>query len=122
MRRLASCLAVALALASGVLAQQGGETVYEPGSGVDLPKVVKWVYAHYTPDAMRRRVKGAVLLQCVVNREGTPTRVEVIQQLDDELDREAVRALQRWRFQPGTKDGKSVSVRVQVKMAFTMKR
>jgi TonB family protein len=121
MRRLASCLAVALALAGPVLAQEG-ETVYEPGNGADLPKVVKWVRAQYTADSMRRRVKGAVLLQCVVNREGMPTRVEVIQHLDDDIDKEAVHALQQWRFEPRTKDGKPVSVRIQVKMAFTMKR
>ena len=58
-------------------------------------------------------------LQCVVDREGVPTNIEVVQSLDDDLDQAALKALQQWRFEPGKKDG-NVLVQIEVKMAFTM--
>ena len=71
-----------------------------------MPRVVSDVKPRYTADAFRRRVNGSVFLECVVNREGVPTNVEVVTSLDEELDREALKALSQWRFEPGKKDGK----------------
>jgi protein TonB len=64
---------------------------------------------------------GTVLLESVVTRDGTASRVKVVRPLDADLDRAAVRALEQWRFSPGTKGGKPVAVRVQVETAFTLK-
>jgi periplasmic protein TonB len=108
---------IALAVVSPTLAQQD-DTIYEPGNGVSMPKLVKEVGPRYTADALRRGVTGAVMLQCVVDRKGVPTNPEVVQSLDDELDKIALKALRQWRFEPGKKDGKAVLVRVQVNMAF----
>ena len=68
---------------------------------------------------MRRGVNGSLLLRCVVDREGVPTRLEIVQSLDDELDRVSLDALKQWRFAPGQKDGSAVLVQVDVTMAFT---
>ena len=69
---------------------------------------------------MRRKVNGAVLLRCVVDRDGVPTRLEIINALDDELDRASVEALKQWRFEPGKKDGEAVLVQIDVTIAFSM--
>jgi len=61
-----------------------------------------------------------VLLQCVVDREGVPTNIEVVQSLDESLDEVALKALQQWRFEPGKKDGQAVLVQIDVKIGFTM--
>jgi TonB family protein len=47
----------------------------------------------------------------------------VVQSLDSEygLDDEAVKALKQWEFEPGTKDGAPVAVRVDVEMTFKLK-
>ena len=116
---------VAIAVVAGLLTpllagqQDDTDTVYKPGNGVVMPRVVSDVKPQYTADAFRRRVNGSVFLECVVNREGVPTNVEVVTSLDEELDREALKALSQWRFEPGRKDGKTVSVRIEVQMAFT---
>lgn len=112
--------AFALSLVTPMLGQQD-DTVYTAGNGVSLPIVITDVRPLYTPDAMKRRVTGSVLLQCVVDRAGVPTNLEVIESLDEELDRASLNALKQWRFEPGKKDGKAVLVRVEVKMAFTLK-
>lgn len=120
MKTILVAFACALGLVSPMLAQQD-DTVYKPGGDVSTPIVIKEVRPNYSSDAMKRRVTGAVLLQCVVNRDGVPTRVEIIESLDEELDRAALEALKQWRFEPGKKNGKPVLVQIVVTMAFTMK-
>jgi len=58
-------------------------------------------------------------LRCIVDRDGVPTRLEIIKPLDEELDRISLEALKRWRFEPGQKDGQGVLVRIDVAMTFT---
>src|SRR5206468_7540531 len=111
--------ALCVSLAGSTLAQEDN-TIYKVGDGVSPPKLVRQVGPHYTSDAMRRGVTGTVILQCVVDREGVPTNIEVVQPLDEDLDQAAHKALQQWRFEPGKKDGKAVLVQVDVKMFFTM--
>ena len=43
-----------------------GGGVYRPGNGVTLPRVLREVRPQYTSDAMRAKVQGTVLLECVV--------------------------------------------------------
>jgi TonB family protein len=97
------------------------EPVFEASQGVTLPKATKTVRAFYLPDAMSERVQGRVVLQSVVTTAGRPTRIEVVQALDQRLDAEAVKALGQWEFEPGTKDGKPVPVRISGEMTFTLK-
>jgi TonB family protein len=98
-------------------------TVYEPGNGVQLPAVIKEVHPHYTDEAKQARLQGTVDLDCVVASNGTPRDITVNRSLDAVygLDQAAIQALKRWRFKPGTKDGKAVAVHVHVEMAFTLK-
>src|SRR5262245_27904765 len=111
MRTAVVAVAVVLGLSGPISAQQD-ETVYRPGNGVSTPRLIKDVKPGYTPGAMRRRVNGTVLLRCVVDRDGVPTRVQIIDTLDDELDRVSLESLKQWRFEPGQKDGEAVPVRI----------
>ena len=118
-------LARAILLGCMVSASMGAhqdEPVHVPGNGVSIPRVVKEVKPQYTADAMRRRVQGAVVMQCIVSREGVPTNIIVTEPLDEELDKEAVKALAQWRFEPGQKDGAPVSVRIPVEMTFSVRK
>ena len=120
MRTIVIGLVCAIGFVGPLLAQQD-DTIYKPGGDVSLPKVIKEVRPQYTGDAMRRRVSGAVLLRCVVDREGVPTDLEIVESLDEDLDRASREALQQWRFEPGKKNGKPVLVQIEVKMAFVTK-
>ena len=90
---------------------------------VTLPKVISEVKPKYTPEAMRARIEGTVMMTAVVRTDGTPGDIEITQSLDTEygLDDQAVGALSQWRFEPGRKDGKPVPVRVTIEMRFWLK-
>jgi TonB family protein len=81
------------------------------------------VKPQYTPEAMEARIQGTVRLEAVVLDTGEVGDVEVTESLDTVygLDDEAVRAIRQWRFEPGTKDGKPVAVRIEVEMSFKLK-
>jgi protein TonB len=59
---------------------------------------------------------------CVVQTDGACDDIRVTKALDESgLDREAMKALEQWRFKPGTRGGKPVPVEVTVEMAFNLK-
>ena len=111
---------------SGLGLGSGGGTgggVYRPGSGVINPRVLREVKPQYTADAMRAKVQGTVLLECVVLSDGSVGRVDVVKSLDPTfgLDAEAVKAAKQWRFQPGTRFGEPVAVLVTIELTFTLR-
>jgi len=114
---------LALALCATVVHAQTPPTVYKPGNGVTLPRVITQVRADYTNEARERRIVGSVLLDVVVQSDGSVGDVKVARSLDAVygLDDNAVTAMKQWAFAPGTKDGKPVAVGISVEMTFTLK-
>lgn len=94
--------------------------VYLPGDGVSMPSPTVRVNPNYTPDALRRKVQGSVLLKCVVMPDFTVSDISIIKSLDPGLDEEAIKALNQWRFRPGRKDGRFVPVAVTIEMKFSL--
>jgi TonB family protein len=86
-----------------------------------LPRILAETKPQYTAQAMRDRAQGSVRMECVVLPDGTVGDVRINEGLHPDLDREAVRALRKWRFAPGTKDGVAVPVQVEVEMTFTLR-
>jgi len=109
-------------LGEGDVAGAGGG-VYRLGSGVEAPRVVREVKPQYTADAMRAKVQGVVLIEAVVLPDGTVGNVHVLRSLDQTfgLDQEALKAAKQWRFVPGTRFGRPVSVLVNIELAFTLR-
>jgi TonB family protein len=111
---------------SGLGPGSGGGTgggVYRPGNGVVLPRLVREVKPQYTSDAMRAKVQGTVLLECVVRPDGSVGDVQVLRSLDSTfgLDQEAIKAAKQWKFAPGTRLGEPVSVVVTIELTFTLR-
>jgi len=111
---------------SGLGPGSGGGTgggVYRPGNGVNLPKVLREVRPNYTSDAMRAKVQGVVVLECVVRPDGTVGDVQIVRSLDSTfgLDQEAIKAAKQWRFAPGTRMGEPVPVLVSIELTFTLR-
>jgi periplasmic protein TonB len=96
--------------------------VVREGPGVTTPRLIKEVKPSYTAEAMRNKVQGVVFLEAVVTTDGTVGEVRVKRSLDKTsgLDEEAVNCVKKWIFAPGTKDGVTVPVLVDVEMSFTL--
>jgi TonB family protein len=88
-----------------------------------MPRVVRKVNPEYTPEALRAKLEGTVLLQAVVRTHGVASDISVLRSLDRRfgLDQQAIAALKQWRFAPGQRDGRPVPVMVQVEMNFSLK-
>jgi TonB family protein len=94
------------------------------GKGVSAPRVIEDPKPRYTADAMRARITGRVIMNCVVGPDGKITDVQLVQSLDPHfgLDREALNAASKWRFEPGRlEDGQPVAVRVVIELEFNLK-
>lgn len=76
----------------------------------------------YPPSAMRNSAEGTVMVRVEVGADGMPTAVDVAQRSGSrDLDRAAVDAVRRWRFQPAQRDGQAVSGAVTVPIDFKMR-
>lgn len=85
------------------------------------PRLLKDAKPNYTPDAMRRRIQGSVMLAAIVATDGGVKDVCVLRGLDPDLDATAAAAGRAFRFGPGTLKGEPVEVRVSIEMSFTLK-
>ena len=111
---------------SGLGPGTGGGTgggAYRPGNGVMMPTVLSEVKPSYTADAMRQKIQGIVMVEAVVLPHGGVGQVQVVRSLDPTfgLDQEAVKAVRRWRFRPGTRFGQPVPVLVEIELTFTLR-
>jgi TonB family protein len=109
------------AWAFGVLADEksdSADTVYEPGGDVKPPKLTHYVEPAFSSSSKEAFVEGTVKISTVVTTEGRPTDLHVVRGLNSEEDRTAMDAVTEWRFQPGTKNGRAVKVKVTVEVDF----
>ena len=111
---------------SGVGDGWGGGTgggAYRPGSGIENPVLRTEIKPVYTPDAMRAKIQGTAVLDCVVKADGTVGECGVVRSLDSTfgLDQEAVKAARQWRFYPGKRLGQPVPVLVTIELTFTLR-
>ncbi|MHB8790752.1 MAG: energy transducer TonB [Desulfobulbaceae bacterium] len=76
----------------------------------------------YPALARKRGWEGRVLLAVEVAADGTAREVRVeAGSSHDLLDEAALRAVRKWRFQPGTRDGEPVAMQVLVPVHFILK-
>lgn len=90
------------------------------GGDVKPPHAVHTPDPEYSPEARQSKLQGTVLLWIVVGADGTVHDVRVLRRLGQGLDEQAVRAVRSWRFTPATKNGKPVSVMMNVEVNFRL--
>ena len=109
----------------GVGPGSGGGTgggVYRPGGSVTSPTLLRQVTPTYTAEALRARIQGSVVLEAVIQSDGTPRDIRVIRSLHPGgLDRQAVLAVEQWRFGPGRFNGVPVDVLVSIILDFSIR-
>ena len=94
---------------------------YRAGSGVEPPRLLREVKAQYTDEARRRGITGNVLLEIVIDRDGTVGEVSVRRGLGAGLDQRAIDAVRQWKFAPARRLGQPVDVIVEVAVEFMLR-
>jgi TonB family protein len=85
---------------------------------IAAPVAVSKVDPAYPADAMRDNVEGTVTLYAVIHADGSVSGIKVLNSVDPRLDQAAERALSRWQFRPGTKNGDPVELEAVVQIPF----
>ena len=74
----------------------------------------------YPVEAMRRNIGGVVHVRVTVAADGSVERLDLARGSGNRyLDRAAMEAVRRWRFEPATRNGQPVSADVLVPVEFT---
>jgi TonB family protein len=90
-------------------------------NGITAPKGVYMPEPEYTDQARRKKINGTVLLSMVVAADGTVRDPAVTRSLDKGLDKQAIETVKKWKFEPATKDGQPVAVRIDVEVSFRIR-
>jgi periplasmic protein TonB len=76
----------------------------------------------YPSIARRRGIEGRVVLRVQVDAEGHPAQVVVLASSSHEvLDKAALRALRKWRFEPAKRAGIAIAGQVDVPVSFRLR-
>ncbi|MGH9637601.1 MAG: energy transducer TonB, partial [Candidatus Angelobacter sp.] len=92
------------------------------GADLSAPEAITKVDPAYPQDLMHDRVEGTVVLYAVIHADGSVGDVKVLEGFDDRLNENARKALEHWRFRPGTKDGLPVDIEAVVRVPFKVPR
>ena len=106
---------------AGVGAGSGGNTgggAMRIGGGVSAPVPISMPDPEFSEEARKAKVAGNVLVYLWVDQNGNPTHVRVIRGIGMGLDEKAMEAVRQYKFKPARKDGKPVTVEMNVEVNF----
>ncbi|MCS6952850.1 MAG: TonB family protein [Bryobacteraceae bacterium] len=89
-------------------------------SGASVPVLTWKVEPEYSEEARVSGLEGTVVIGFIIDPQGRPRDLRVIQGLGMGLDESALRAVSQWRFRPAYKDGKPVAVPATAEVNFRL--
>jgi TonB family protein len=89
---------------------------------VSAPTLLHKVEPQYSEEAQKAGIEGTVVLYGEVGPEGLAHNLRVIRSMGHGLDESAIEAVTKWRFRPGEKDGKPVTVAATFEVNFRLLR
>lgn len=95
-----------------------GGGAYRPGRGVTAPRVIYQTDPEFSEEARKAKYQGTCVLGLVVDAQGRPTKIRVLNALGMGLDEKAIESVKNWKFEPGKKDGHDVAVEIAVEVDF----
>ena len=87
-------------------------------AGITMPTCIHCPDPAYTDEARAAKIQGSVKFDVLVDEQGKPKRIAVIQGDQYDLTARALEAMKNWKFKPAMKDGKPVTVCVAVEVSF----
>lgn len=107
-------------VAGGVAEEAGDDVVLKVGGDVKEPVEIQRVQPTYPEEARKNRIQGRVIVEAVINENGTVTKVRAVESPDPMLTEAALEAVKKWTYKPATKKGKPVKVFLTVTVAFKL--
>jgi TonB family protein len=91
-------------------------------SGIKPPVLIFSPSVEYSTEARQKRIEGTVTVSLLVTDEGLPDDVQVVKGLGHGLDQIAREAVRQYRFQPATKNGYRIPVRIRADVNFRLQQ
>jgi len=88
------------------------------GGGVSSPELIYKVDPEFSEEARKAKFMGIVLVNLIVDQNGSPQNVHVLRGVGMGLDEKAVEAVKQYRFKPAREGGKPVAVELNVEVNF----
>jgi periplasmic protein TonB len=88
------------------------------GGQIQVPALLKRVEPVYPPIAVSAHLEGLVILEAIIDRDGTVSEVKVLRSLHPLLDREAENAVKQWRYSPLVLNGTRERFMLTVTLSF----
>ena len=107
-------IALVTAFSSALMAQGPNPPFDNP------PRIVFKVESEYSEEARRVHLEGDVRLKIIIGADGKPRDLRVVRSLGLGLDENAMAAVGKWKFQPGTKNGQVVAGPAQIEVNFRL--
>ena len=98
------------------------ETLYTGEEVETKPRLVKKPDPTYTEEARGAQITGTVILRCIFAADGTVRNIRLVSGLPYGLTEKAIEAARKIKFIPATKDGKNVSMWMQLEYNFNLYR
>lgn len=86
------------------------------------PTAVSKIQPNYPNSLLKSGTGGRVLITCVVDETGKVVSATIKQSAHPELDKAAIAAVNKWKFKPATKAGRSVTAKCVVPFNFEVKK
>jgi TonB family protein len=90
------------------------------GNGSSPPVALYRVDPTYSKMALKKKLQGTVVLHLIVDTEGRARDIKVVESLGLGLDEKAIEAVGQWKFRPGYRQGKPVTVQTTIGVNFQL--
>jgi len=100
-----------------------GESIYKINGKtgvITAPVPIDTPEPEFSGEARHSKFQGTVVLEIVLDKAGTVSRLRIIRALGENLDLNAVEKVKTWRFQPASRNGEPVAVAMNVEVSFNL--
>ena len=94
--------------------------IHRVSRNVTPPTVLLRIEPVYSQKAREAKLQGKVVLSAIVRKDGSIEVLRVVRGLGLGLDENAIKALKKWRFRPGRRDGKPVDTALNIEVNFKL--
>jgi len=103
----------------GISAAVDDSDVYAPLN--EPPKLIKIVMPQYPEEARKDRIEGKVVVSLNLDEEGNVVEADVVTSEPTSIfDEAALAAVRKYKFEPTTKDGEAIKVKIEQTIIFAL--